>query len=91
VGVGDSSVWNSSIGMACSIWTWRGDGDWNIGKYKLKTCFTAAQDRKGLIPAVLACNIKLSFLLSFLNISMIQAPSNLRDVAVFSSAYHFKV
>jgi hypothetical protein len=29
---------------------------------KLRTCLTAAQDRKGLTPVVVACNIKLSFL-----------------------------
>ncbi len=36
-----------------------------------KNCLTAAQDRKGLTPVVVACNMKQSFLLSFLYISML--------------------
>jgi hypothetical protein len=42
----------------------------------LKTCLTAAQDRKGLThsSSIVACNIRLSFLLSSLHISMLQAP-----------------
>jgi hypothetical protein len=41
-----------------------------------KTCLTAAQDRKGLTPSssIVAFNMKLSFLLSSLHISMLQAP-----------------
>ncbi len=43
-------------------------------KYEKKPCLTAGQDRKGLTLVVVACNLKLSFLLSFLQISMLQAP-----------------
>jgi hypothetical protein len=53
----------------------------NLGKTKYrifwkKPCLTAAQDRKGLTPSssIVACNMKLSFLLSSMHISMPQAP-----------------
>jgi hypothetical protein len=35
-----------------------------------KPCWTAAQDRKGLTLVVIACNMKLSFLVSFLYIDI---------------------
>jgi hypothetical protein len=48
-------------------------------KIMQETCLTAAQDRIGLTTVVIACNI------------MLKAPSDLRDVAVISCAYYFKV
>jgi hypothetical protein len=44
--------------------------------------YSSSGTEKGLTPVVVACNMKLSFLLSFLYISMLQAPY-LRDVAIF--------